>query len=75
VSKALLLDHFIEGADFVILSFEDWQEQVVSILRNEFCQELELITTDEVDWRSWREFYEQGRSARAAVNRALERDI
>jgi hypothetical protein len=56
-------------------SFEDWQEQVVSILRNEFCGELEAITTDEVDWRSWRVFYEQGRSARAAVNRALERDI
>jgi hypothetical protein len=58
-----------------MVSFEDWQEQVVSILRNEFFQELELITTDEVDWRSWRVFYDQGRSARAAVNRALERDI
>jgi hypothetical protein len=58
-----------------MVSFEDWQEQILSILRNEFCGELELITTDEVDWRSWRVFYEQGRSARAAVNRALERDI
>jgi hypothetical protein len=58
-----------------MVSFEHWQEQVLSILRNEFCKELESITTDEVDWRSWRVFYEQGRSARAAVNRALERDI
>jgi hypothetical protein len=58
-----------------MVSFERWQEQVLSILRNEFCEELVLITTDEVDWRSWRVFYEQGRSARAAVNRALERDI
>jgi len=58
-----------------MVSFEDWQEQVLSILRKEFCGELELIATDEIDWRSWRVFYEQGRSARAAVNRALERDI
>jgi hypothetical protein len=58
-----------------MVSFEHWQEQVLSILRNEFCGELESITTDEVDWRSWRVFYEQGRSARASVNRALERDI
>jgi hypothetical protein len=58
-----------------MVSFESWQKQVLSVLRNEFCRELGLITTDEVDWRSWRVFYEQGRSARAAVNRALERDI
>jgi hypothetical protein len=58
-----------------MVSFERWQEQVLSILRNEFCEELVLITTDEVDWGSWKVFYEQGRSARAAVNRALERDI
>ena len=58
-----------------MVSFERWQDEVLSILRNEFCAELELITTDEVDWRSWRVFYEQGKSARAAVNRALERDL
>jgi hypothetical protein len=33
-----------------MVRFERWQEQVLSILRNEFCEELAQITTDEVDW-------------------------
>jgi|SRR5664279_496860 len=39
------------------LSWERWQEEIVALLRDDFAQELQRITTDDVDWQSWREFY------------------
>jgi hypothetical protein len=50
-------------------SWTQWQESVVALLREDFP-----ISFDEVDWEAWRGFYEQGKSPKAAVNRALERD-
>ncbi len=36
---------------------------------------LHLIGMDEVDWDSWRNFYNEGRTPKSAVDRALERDF
>ena len=58
-----------------MLSWELWQEEVVALLRCDFGRELQQITADDVDWQSWRELYTQGRTPRAAIERALERDI
>jgi DNA-binding transcriptional LysR family regulator len=48
---------------------------VVALLRSDFGGEQQQITVKDVDWQSWRDFYTQGRSPRAAIERALERDI
>jgi hypothetical protein len=57
------------------LNFELWQQEVLVLLRRDFGGELQHITVDEVDWPLWKEFYTQGRTPRAAIERALERDL
>jgi hypothetical protein len=52
-----------------------WQQSVVRLLRAEFNEALQHIGFDEVDWASWRAFYDEGRSPKAAIDRALERDF
>jgi hypothetical protein len=56
-------------------SWTQWQETVVALLRTDFNESLRHIGFDEVDWPSWRVFYNEGRTPRAAINRALERDF
>jgi hypothetical protein len=56
-------------------TFLQWQNEVVAVLQSDFEDLLPRISLDDVDWSSWRDFYIQGRSPRAAVNRALERDL
>jgi hypothetical protein len=56
-------------------TFMQWQYEVVAILRGDFEELLRDISLDDVDWASWHAFYVEGRSARAAVDRALERDL
>jgi len=50
-----------------------WQHSVVRLLRAELNEA--GMGFDEIDWASWRAFYEEGRSPRAAIDRALERDF
>ena len=50
-----------------------WQHSVVRLLRAEFNEA--CMGLHEVDWASWRAFYDEGRSPRAAIDRALERDF
>jgi len=57
------------------LSWLQWQRGVLQLLRAELREVLDVITVDDVGWEAWREFYDQGRTPRAAVNRALERDF
>lgn len=52
-----------------------WQTDVLALLRADLGDVLETIEPDEVDWPEWRSFYLDGRSPRAAINRALERDL
>jgi hypothetical protein len=52
-----------------------WQQSVIHLLRAEFNEVLHHIGFDEVDWASWRAFYDEGRSPKAAIDRALERDF
>jgi hypothetical protein len=53
----------------------EWQHEIVALLKDDFDQTLGQISLEDVDWSSWRPFYEQGRSPRSAIERALERDI
>jgi hypothetical protein len=57
------------------LSWEQWQNEIVTLLQNDFEEALLPISLDDVDWPSWRDYYLQGRSPRSAVARALERDL
>jgi hypothetical protein len=56
-------------------SWPEWQTEVVAVLRRDLEEILRDISIDDVDWPSWRSFYLEGRSPRAAVDRALERDL
>ncbi len=57
------------------LSWSQWQFAVLALLRVDFAEVLQFIGMDEVDWDSWRNFYNEGRSPRSAIERALERDF
>jgi hypothetical protein len=57
------------------VSWTQWQETVVALLRADYDEALHEIGPDEVDWPSWRVFYNEGRTPRAAIDRALERDF
>jgi hypothetical protein len=55
--------------ELVMGSWNRWQEAIVQLLQDDF-----QVGFDEVDWDSWRTYYEEGRSPKAAIDRALERD-
>jgi hypothetical protein len=59
----------------IMLSWVQWQQAVLIQLRADFAELLQHIGLDDVDWESWRHFYDDGRTPQAAVNRALERDF
>jgi hypothetical protein len=52
-----------------------WQAEVVKALSAELEELLQQVSMDDIDWPAWHPFYLEGRSPRAAVNRALERDL
>jgi len=57
-------------------TWEEWQSEIVILLQKDFGGEaLRHISLEDIDWPSWRDFYRQGKSARAAIERALERDL
>ena len=56
-------------------SWEHWQNEVVALLQGIFDEALGNVSIGDVDWLSWRDFYLQGRSPRAAIEFALERDL
>ena len=58
-----------------LLSWNKWCEAVVAVLRAELADSLRSIRAIDVDWPAWRCYYEAGRTPRAAVARALERDL
>lgn len=58
-----------------VLSWAQWQYAVLALLRADFAEVLHLIGMDEVDWDAWRNFYNEGRTPKSAVDRALERDF
>jgi hypothetical protein len=65
----------MDEIEAAMLNFELWQQEVIVLLRKDFGGELQDITVEEVDWQLWKEFYIQGRTPRAAIERALERDL
>lgn len=52
-----------------------WQREVLTVLQSDFGEVLHQVNLDDVDWIAWRKFYEEGRSPRSAIDRALERDL
>jgi hypothetical protein len=61
--------------DIGVLSWAQWQNAVLALLRVDFADVLQFIGMEEVDWDSWRNFYIEGRTPKSAVDRALERDF
>ena len=61
--------------DALVLNWTQWQCAVLALLRVDFAEVLQVIGMDEVDWDAWRNFYNEGRTPRSAVDRALERDF
>lgn len=52
-----------------------WQREVLALLRSDLGALLQNIALDDIDWVAWRCFYLDGKAPRAAVDRALERDL
>jgi len=52
-----------------------WQSEIVALLESDFDGALGSISMEDIDWPSWRPLYEQGRTPRSAIERALERDL
>jgi len=71
-SVCLMMRNEMESA---AQAWAQWQHSVVQLLRADFTEALHHIGFDEVDWASWRTFYNEGRSPKAAIDRALERDF
>lgn len=59
----------------IMQTWVQWQAEVLAELGTELEEVLHYVSMDDVDWPSWRSYYLEGRSPRAAVNRALERDL
>ncbi len=56
-------------------SWPRWQVAVIELLRTDFNEALRHISFDDVDWASWRVFFNEGRTPKGAIDRALERDF
>jgi hypothetical protein len=65
----------VSDIELTLGSWQKWQEAVVELLRTDFDEVLQHIGLDEVDWPAWRTFYNEGRTPRAAIDRALEQDF
>jgi hypothetical protein len=63
------------SATSIVQHWNQWQSEVVAVLQRDFRHLLHEISHDDVDWPSWHRFFVEGRSPRAAVMRALERDL
>lgn len=55
--------------------WNEWQHGVLTELRGDFREIIAEIHLQDIDWDAWRPFFEEGRSPRAAVDRALLRDL
>ena len=55
-------------------SWLDWQRQVVYVIRSDFGELLPDIGAEDIDWDAWRPLYEDGCSAKAAVDQAFVRE-
>jgi hypothetical protein len=58
-----------------VLSWPQWQREVLRLLQAELRDLAHHLCLDDVDWAAWRPLYEQGRTPPTAVDRALERDL
>jgi hypothetical protein len=63
------------GIEAATLTWSQWQSAIVILLRADLPELATGIDLEDVDWPSWRSFYNEGRSPRAAIDRALERDL
>lgn len=48
-------------------SWVDWQQAVVTLIRQDFSEVLTQVGEEDVDWDAWRPLYEQGMTPREAV--------
>jgi hypothetical protein len=55
--------------ELAVGSWTHWQETVLELLQEDF-----LTSFHQVDWEAVRSFCEQGKSPKAAIDRALARD-
>jgi hypothetical protein len=57
------------------LSWDEWQREIVRLLRVDLRAELHGMTLEDIDWAAWGSYYTEGKSPRQAIDRALERDV
>lgn len=53
------------------LSWTEWQQTVLALIRRDFSEVLQEVGEQDVDWDAWRPLYDQGLSPRQAVAEAF----
>lgn len=56
-------------------SWIDWRQGVVAVIRDAFRGVLDSVEDTDIDWDAWRPLFEEGRSPKAAVDKAYLRDL
>ena len=68
-------DHHHTAGYRFMQNWAQWQNEVLILLQSECVEALRHISIDDVDWVAWRCFYDQGKTPRASIDRALQRDL
>ena len=53
------------------LTWTEWQQTVLHLIRRDFSEVLQEVGEQDVDWDAWRPLYDQGLSPRQAVAEAF----
>lgn len=56
-------------------SWPQWRASVVAIIRFDFGEVLPDVKDKDIDWDSWRAFFDEGQSPQSAVDCAFLRDL
>jgi hypothetical protein len=56
-------------------SWFQWRTSVLAIIRFDFGEILRDVKEADIDWASWRTFYDEGQSPQSAVDVAFLRDL
>lgn len=63
----------VPNVEVTAATWNNWQEEVVEVIRAEYEDLFATVGKDDIDWNEWKRLYEEGHTPYAAVNSAFER--
>lgn len=55
----------------VTLTWMQWKEEIIRVIRREYCELFPHVQHDDIDWEAWKPLYEQGCTPLMAVSTAF----